>query len=280
MADEQYTPDRSELYGYKLDRIVGRGGTGVVYRAIDSETGQVIAIKLFRANFFRNRLHIRDLAKCVKKFKKFKHPNIVQIHDFITGKDGECLVIEYVDGPDLRWYIKNRPWNLRERLVIVAQICNGLQYLHEQGFVHHDFKPANVLLTRKGVVKLTDFSLAGNSPLLSMFDAGVRDQVTPMYVPPEFLRKEKAGPQSDMYSLGVTMYSMFSGRLPFEVDNIHKLYECHLRIVPEHPTVVNKRCPQDLGDIIMRLLDKQPENRFRDCDQLRIVLANIGKSRI
>ena len=280
MSEKEYTPDRQELYGYKLDRIIGRGGTGTVYRAINVKTGKPVAVKLFRANFFRNRLHVRDLARCAKHFKKFRHPNIVQIYDFVSGKDGECLVLEFVDGPNLRWYIQNRPWDLRERLVIVAQICNGLQYLHEQGFAHHDFKPSNVLFTRKGVAKLCDYSLAGNSLLLSLLDPSMIDQVTPMYVAPEFLRKEKATAQSDMYALGVTMYLMFAERLPFQVDNLHKLYECHLRIVPEHPTTVNRKCPQELGDIIMQLLNKRPENRYRDCDELRIALANIGKSRI
>ena len=101
-----------------------------------------------------------------------------------------------------------------------------------------------------------------------------------MYVAPEFLRKEKATPKSDLYSLGVAMYLMFTGHVPFEVDSLQKLYECHIRVIPEHPSVVEKRCPEDLGDIIMRLLSKDPDKRFADCDQLRIALADIGKSRI
>lgn len=276
---ETFTPDRKELYGYRLDRILGRGGTGTVYRALNVETTQPVALKHFRANFFRNRLHIHDLSRSAKKFRKFDHPNIVKIFDFISGKDGECLIMEFVDGPSLRWYLQNRPFNLRERLVIVAQMCNGLQYLHEKGYVHHDLKPANILFTRTGIAKLSDYSLAGSS-LLAMLDSGASDQVTPMYVAPELVRKEKATPQSDMYSLGVTMYTMFTNRVPFQVDSLQKLYECHLRLVPEHPRVVCKECPQDLGDIIMRLLEKRPDKRYRDCDELRIALADIGKSRI
>ncbi|HEO72429.1 MAG TPA: serine/threonine protein kinase [Candidatus Hydrogenedentes bacterium] len=281
MDEAQYTPDRQELYGYKLDRILGRGGTATVYRGIDAKKGKVVAVKLFRASFFRNNLHIRDLAKCVKQFKRFEHCHLVRIYDFMSGKDGECLIMEYIDGPDLRWYIQNRPWNLRERLGILSQICTGFQYLHERGFVHHDFKPGNVLFTRKGVAKISDYSLAGKSYLLALFDPnGAHDQITPMYVAPELLRKEKASPQSDMYSLGITMYLMFTGRVPFEVDSLPKLLECHLRVIPEHPSVVDRRCPHDLGDIIMRLLDKRPQNRYEDCDQLRIALADIGRSRI
>jgi serine/threonine-protein kinase len=280
MEQEQFTPDRKELYGYRLDRILGRGASATVYRAIDPEAGRVVAVKLFRASFFRNRLHVRDLVKSAKRFKKFDHRNVVQVYDFISDEDGECLVMEYIDGPSLRWYIENRPWNLRERLGIITQICGGLQYLHENGFVHHDLKPANVLFTRKGIAKLSDYALVGNSWVQSLFDRGMHDLVTPMYVPPDFLRKEKASPQSDMYSLGVTMYLMFAGRLPFLADNLQKLYEYHLRVLPDHPTIVNKNCPQELGDIIMRLLEKQPAKRFKDCDQLRIALADIGKSRI
>jgi len=113
-----------------------------------------------------------------------------------------------------------------------------------------------------------------------MFDPGMHDQVTPMYVAPEFIRKDKVTAQSDQYSLGIAMYVMFAGRVPFEVDSLQKLYECHLVVVPEHPTTVDRRCPQDLGDIVMRLLEKDPEKRYKDCDELRIALADIGKSRI
>ena len=274
-------PDREKLYHYRLDQILGKGGTGTVYRGIDENTGEVAAIKLFRANFFRNNLHIKDLAKSVKKFRKFSHQNVVGIHEFIQGDEGECLVMEYVDGPDLRWYLDNRPWNLNERLVIVAQLCNGLQYLHERGYIHHDFKPSNVIFTRKGVAKLTDFSLCGTNFFLELFDQGMgHEQVTPLYLAPELIRKEKATPQSDMYSLGIAMYQMFADKMPFEMDNLQALYQCHLRVRPLHPTEINKQCPLALGDIIMRLLEKDPAKRFKDCDQLRITIASIGQSRI
>jgi serine/threonine-protein kinase len=113
-----------------------------------------------------------------------------------------------------------------------------------------------------------------------MFDAGFSDQFTPMYVAPEIIRKEGATALSDMYSLGVMMYLMFTGHLPFEVDNIQKLYMCHLHAPPIHPSLIEKKCPETLGDIIMRLLEKKPAKRFPNCDQLRIALAEIGKSRI
>ncbi|MFP4500277.1 MAG: serine/threonine protein kinase [Candidatus Hydrogenedentota bacterium] len=280
MAEDQYTPDRSRLYHYKLDRILGQGGTGRVYRGIDTKKGAVVAIKLFHDNFFRNRMHLRDLARGAKQFKKFKHDNVVQIYDFLDGEDGRCMVMEYVDGPNLRWYIRNRPWNLQERLIIVAQICNGLQYLHDNDCIHHDFKPANVLFTRKGVVKVADFSLYGSHWLLELLDKGGTEQVTPMFVAPEYLRKEKVTARGDQYSLGVTMYMMFTDRVPYPVDNLQQLYMCHLRVNPTHPHEANPQCPQELGDIIMRLLEKHPEQRFSDCDELRIALADIGKSRI
>lgn len=279
MADT-LTPDRSTLYHFKLDRILGKGGTGVVYRGIDTESGKVVAVKLFYETFFRTRLHLRDFTRNVNRFRKFAHPNVVRIYDFIQGDEGNCLVLEHVDGPDLKWYMENRPWNLQERQVISAQICNGLQYIHERGFTHHDLKPTNILFTRKGIAKLVDYSLCANSYLLSLFDSGLHEQVTPMYVAPELIRGEKATPQSDIYSLGITMYLLFAQRVPFPVDNLQKLYRCHLRIMPDHPSQVNEKCPQALGDLIMRMLEKKPESRWRDCDEIRITLANIGKSRI
>lgn len=279
-ADDQYTPDRSKLYHYKLDRILGQGGSGRVYRGIDTKEGRVVAIKLFHENFFRNKMHLRDLVRGAKQFKKFKQQNVVQIYDFIDDTEGRCMIMEYVDGPNLRWYLQNRPWNLKERLLITAQICNGLQYLHDNECVHHDFKPANVLFTRKGVAKVADFSLYGTSWILDLIEGGSAEQVTPMFVAPEYLRKERVTAKGDQYSLGVTMYMMFTDRVPFPVDNLQQLYLCHLKVHPPHPHEVNPECPQDLGDIILRCMAKQPKDRFKDCDELRIRLAGVGQSRI
>ena len=281
MMQDFQVPDRPTLYQYKLDRILGKGGTGVVYRGMNPESKAVVALKLFYASFFRNRLHLRDFIRSVGKFRKFEHANVARIFDFVQGDEGECLILEYVDGPDLKWYLDNRPWNLQERLVIGAQICNGLQYLHERGFTHHDLKPSNILFTRKGMAKLVDFSLCGNSYLLSLFDTSLHEQVTPMYVAPELILKAgKATPQSDIYSLGITFYLMFTEHLPFAVDSLQQLFQCHLRVIPDHPSTVNKKCPPTLGDIIMRMIEKKPEKRYADCDQLRIALADIGRSRI
>lgn len=271
--------DRLQLYHYTLDRILGQGGTGKVYRGIDQNTGDVVAVKLFFQNFFRNRQHIRSLEKSVKRFKNFDHRNVVKIIDLLNGEEGVCLIQEYVDGPDLKWYIPNRPWNLQERLVVVVQILNGLQYIHDQGFTHHDLKPGNVLFNRKGLVKLADYSLSPTRQFW-LLDAGLSEQLTPMYVAPELIKKKKATPQSDIYSLGITLYLMFTEKHPFEVDRLDMLYACHLNVMPEHPSTVNHKCPPALGDIIMRMLAKEPSKRFDTCDQLRISLSDVGRSRI
>ena len=280
MVDSQFTPDIPKLYHYKLQRILGQGGTGRVYLGIDMKKGVPVAIKLFHQNFFRNRLHVRDLAKSVAKFKRFKHNNVVQIIDFIDDEEGRCMVMEYVDGPSMKWYILNRPYKLPERINISMQICHGMQYLHDKGCIHHDFKPANVLFTRTGIVKIADFSLYGSSFLLELIDRNVGEQITPMFVAPEFIRKEKVTPQSDMYSMGITFYMLFTEKVPFPVDNLRRLYQCHLSVIPEHPSLVNPACPTALGDIIMKLLSKRPEARFADCDELSVAISQTTRSRI
>jgi len=280
MVDSQFTPDIPKLYHYKLQRILGEGGTGRVYLGIDMNKGAPAAIKLFHENFFRNRLHVRDLAKSITKYKRFKHNNVVQIFDFIDGPEGRCLVMEYVDGPSLKWYLLNRPYKLNERINICLQICQGMQYLHDKGCIHHDFKPANVLFTRTGIVKIVDFSLYGSTFLLELIDRNVGEQITPMFVAPEFIRKEKITPQSDIYSMGITFYMLFTEKVPFPVDNLRKLYQCHLAVMPEHPSLVNPACPTTLGDLIMKMIAKRPEARFADCDQLSIALTQMSRSRI
>ncbi len=190
------------------------------------------------------------------------------------------MIMEYVDGPSLKWYILNRPYKLNERLNICMQICQGMQYLHDKGCIHHDFKPANVLFTRTGTVKLADFSLYGSSFLLELIDSNVGEQITPMFVAPEFIRKEKVTGLSDQYSMGITFYMLFTEKVPFPVDNLRKLYQCHLAVMPEHPSLVKPECPTALGDIIMKMLQKRPENRFSDCDQLSVALSQLCRSRI
>ena len=280
MVDSQCSPDIPSLYHYKLQRILGEGGTGRVYLAIDSKKNEPVAVKLFHENFFRNRLHVRDLAKSVTKFKRFKHINVVQILDFFDDKEGRVMVMEYVDGPSLKWYILNRPFKLSERLNVCLQICQGMQYLHDKGCTHHDFKPANVLFTKNGVVKIADFSLYGSSFLLELVDRNVGEQITPMFVAPEFIRKEKVTQLGDQYSMGITFYMLFTEKVPFPVDNLSKLYQCHLGVMPEHPSLVNPQCPTGLGDIIMKMLQKRPDQRFADCDQLSVALSQLAQPRI
>ena len=273
--------DRPSIYQYRVDIMLGMGGTGTVYRGMDPKTGNIVAVKLFRANFFRNKLHMKDLQRTANKFRKLSYPNVVKIYEFVSGADGEVLVLEYVDGPDLKWYLANREYNLQERMLITTQICNGLGYIHEKNFTHHDLKPANILFTRKGQVKICDFSLCGSSYILSVFDSkAMQEQFTPMYVAPEIIRKEKATHLSDLYSLGIMMYLMFTEKVPFEVDNFQRLYMSHLTVEPIHPNVVNPLIPLKLGDIIMKLLEKDPKDRYPDCDSVRIAMAELGRPRI
>jgi eukaryotic-like serine/threonine-protein kinase len=233
----QKATNRSKIYHYKLDRILGEGGTGTVYRGIDQNTGEPVAVKVFHANFFSDNSHIRDLAKSVARFKKFDHPNVTRVIDFLHKGEEPALVMEYVDGPDMKRYIQERPWNMDERLVIIYQICNGLQYIHDQGFVHHDLKPENILFTRKGQVKLCDYALRRSKWFAFLESENkLMGSVTPMYIAPEIIEKKGASPQSDMYSLGVVLYLLFTGQFPFKADNLQALYFCHLKEKPEHPT--------------------------------------------
>jgi serine/threonine protein kinase len=283
MADNvDRTPDRASLYHYNLNLILGEGGTGRVYRAIDSKKGEVVAVKRFRENFFRNPMHKRDLKKSVKRFKKLKNDNVVQIYDFFDKNedDGNCMVMEYVDGINLHEYMLRPKWDLTQRHGIAIQMCNGLQYLHDHKIVHHDFKPANVLFTRTGKAKIADFSLYGSSFILELLDKGASEQVTPKFVAPEFLRKEKTTALSDQYSFGVTLYMLFTQEDPFPADNLQKLYYSHLHIVPQHPSSVNQNCPRPLGDVVMKCLAKKPSERFEDFDMVRTVLASIDPHRI
>lgn len=272
-------PDRIRIHHYETDRLLGKGGSGMVYRAVNLNTNDVVALKVFHRNFFRNRMHIRDISRSLKRFKSLDHPNVVRIYDFFHDEEGIVLVLEYIDGPDLKQYLAVQPWRLEERLMIAKQVLSGLQYLHEHGFTHHDLKPSNFLFTKKGVGKLCDFSLGGNS-FFAKWNSKLATQITPMYVSPELVLKNKATPKSDQYSCGIMFYLMFAGRVPFLVDSLDRLYFCHTKVRPDEPFAVNPDCPRVLSDIIMRMIAKNPKERFEDCDQVRLALEQVGRSRI
>jgi serine/threonine-protein kinase len=251
---------------YRVLAQIAGGGMAVVYKAHDTVLNRVVAVKVLRDSFaqdvdFRARFQHEAQAAA-----NLGHPNIVTVYDY--GQDGaqSYIVMEYVEGRDLKTVIRGEaPLLLDRALDLMIQACAALGAAHRAGLVHCDVKPQNVLVTNDGRVKVTDFGIA------RAMSASVPQNVetvwgTPHYFSPEQAAGEPPTPASDVYSLGVVLYEMLAGRVPFDADNHTDLALQHLRDEPPPLTALNPAVPIQIEQIINRAMSKEPTSRYRTAD--------------
>jgi len=212
-----------------------------------------------------------------------QHPNIVQVFDYGQSKDSYFIVMEYVDGMDLRRYLKKRSILENDRAVEIAHdVALGLGAAHRRGIVHRDVKPQNIMLNDDGLVKLTDFGIA------SMYKDAESERLTTtgmtlgtvQYYAPEQAQGEIVKPAADIYALGIVMYEMLTGRTPFEGDTPVAVAMKHIQEAPEPPTRYNPRITPALERIILRCMEKDPRDRYRDGDTLAQALENYMRTAV
>jgi serine/threonine-protein kinase len=274
---EQSAPNTPLLNNrYQLLHTIGTGGMAFVYRAHDRMLERPVAIKILRQDFsddadFRERF--RQEARAAANLS---HPNIVTVHDFGFDAGKLFIVMEYVPGTDLKTMIKQRgKFKVEEAINLISQACEGIGYAHRAGLVHCDIKPHNILVTPDGRVKVTDFGIA--RALASIQPDEQSDVVwgSPQYFSPEQAAGQAPSPASDVYSLGVILYEMLAGRLPFTATDPEELARQHRETQPVPPRRYNFDIPEPLEQIILKVLSKEPSQRYRSADQLGRVLRNI-----
>ncbi len=260
---------------YRLLSPLGAGGMAVVYKAQDLSLGRLVAIKVLREPLTADPDFLARFQQEARAAANLAHPNIVTVHDF--GRDGGryYIVMEYVEGKDLKTLIKDSaPFKVDRALDIAIQISAGIGYAHRAGLVHCDVKPQNILVTADGRVKVTDFGIA--RALVSLQPGETTDIVwgSPQYYSPEQAAGEMPTPASDVYSIGVVLYEMLAGRLPFVASNQPALAMMHLRDEPPPLTVFNPALPDTLERIVHKVLAKEPSARYRTADQLGRILIS------
>ena len=267
---------------YRLESLLGEGGMGVVYRARHVLIDRVVALKLIRPDL-RGETHLRAwMVREARAANRVDHAHIVDIHDVGETEDGELyLVMEYLIGDSLSSQIAKGPMPIARAVDILEQMTAALARAHDLGVVHRDLKSDNIMITgrggRKDFVKILDFGLAAltRDPRLAPKGAVFG---TPEYMSPEQARGEDAISSSDLYALGVLFFEMLTGRLPFRSGDRDELHELQRKGKPPTPRKYRPDIPEQAEEIILKLLEKDPANRFRDGHHLKEELKEMQRA--
>jgi serine/threonine protein kinase len=263
---------------YEIQRTLGTGGMGVVYRARDRELGEDVALKLVHPELLEaDETAILRLKAETRLARRISHRNVVRTHDF--GEcDGACYVtMEFVEGITVRQLIETRGrLGVSAVLAIGTQLADALEVAHQQGVVHRDIKPQNLLLDADGVLKVMDFGIARLVEHTTVLTQAGMVVGTPAYMSPEQLLSEEVDGRSDLYSAGVVLYECLTGRLPFEAQSPISLIAKLLHDEPAPPVTLNADVPAPLSALIIRLLSKKADERPRTAADLGKQLAQLG----
>jgi serine/threonine-protein kinase len=261
---------------YEIHELLGVGGMAVVYRAYDTIDDRTVAIKILKDEFLGNDEFIRRFKNESKAIAILSHPNIVKVYDVSFGDQIQYIVMEYIDGITLKEYLdqqKEIKW--KEAIHFTIQILRALQHAHEKGIVHRDIKPQNIMLLQDGTIKVTDFGIArfSRNETRTMTDKAIGSV---HYISPEQARGDLTDEKADIYSVGVMLYEMLTGRLPFEADNAVSVAIMQLQSDPKPPKEINPTIPDGLEEITLKAMQKNPTQRYqsaaemlRDIEQFR-----------
>lgn len=264
---------------YQLLQTLGTGGMAVVYRAYDLRLERPVAIKVLRQDYSQSDAFRERFRQEATAAANLSHPNIVTVHDFGLDANRLYIVMEFVPGTDLKTILKERGrLDVNEAISLIVQACAGIGYAHRAGLVHCDVKPHNMLVTPDQRLKVTDFGIA--RALSSIAPDEKHDVVwgSPLYFSPEQAAGQAPSPASDVYSLGVLLYEMLTGQLPFTAADPVELARLHRECTPVAPRRINPEIPPALDQIIMKVLSKEPSARYRTADQLGRVLLTFSQS--
>src|SRR5437762_946059 len=265
---------------YQIQDPIGRGGMATIYRGRDLRTDRIVAIKILREAYSTDPKFVTRFQREAKAASSLQHPNIVQVYDYGQSEGNYFIVMECIEGTDLRRYLRSRGMLAVDRVIIIAHdIALGLGAAHRRQIVHRDVKPQNILVGRDGSIKLTDFGIASvykdiNDERLTTTGMTLG---TVQYYAPEQAQGEIVNPAADVYALGIVMYEMLTGRTPFDGDTPVAVAMQHIQDIPVPPSQHNPNIPPALERIIMRCLEKIPEMRYRDGNSLARAIESLGE---
>jgi len=265
---------------YQLLERLGSGGMSDVFRARDLMLERSVAIKVLHENYSNDDAFQQRFRQEARAAANLSHPNIVTVHDFGLDHSQLFIVMEHIPGKDLKTLIRQRGrFSVEEAIPLMVQACAGIGYAHRAGLVHCDVKPHNMIVTPDARLKVTDFGIA--RALSTILPDERADVVwgSPQYFSPEQAAGEAPSPASDVYSLGIVLYEILTGALPFAAPTSEELARMHLQDSPIPPSEYLPEIPSALEQIVLKVLSKEPSARYRTADQLGRVLLRFGTQR-
>ncbi len=262
---------------YEIREILGIGGMAVVYKAYDNVENRIVAIKILRKEYATNEEFLRRFKNESKAISLLSHPNIVKIYDVSFGDLIQYIVMEYIEGITLKEFIEREgTLSWKDAVYYTIQILRGLQHAHDRGIVHRDVKPQNIMLLPDGTIKVTDFGIArfARSEQKTITDKAIGSV---HYISPEQARGETTDERTDIYSVGVMLYEMLTGRLPFQADNAVSVAIMQLQREPQLPTEINGSIPLGAEQITMHAMQKNTVNRYKSSSEMLCDLEKFKK---
>ena len=248
---------------YEITELIGVGGMAEVYKGVDVIDNKTVAIKILKKEFAENEEFLRRFRNESKAIAVLSHPNIVKIYDVGFSEKIQYIVMEYIDGITLKEYIEDeKVLSWKDTVHFVIQILRALQHAHDKGIVHRDIKPQNIMMFTDGTIKVMDFGIA---KFAREEGKTATDQAigSVHYISPEQASGNVTDAKSDIYSVGAMMYEMLTGRKPFDSDNPVAIAVMHMHDIPERPRAINPDIPDGLEEIVLRAMEKAPEDRYQ-----------------
>lgn len=260
---------------YEVQEIIGVGGMSVVYKAYDNVDDRIVAVKILKDEYSNDADFVRRFKNESKAIAVLSHPNIVKVYDVSFGEKVQYIVMEYVDGITLKEYIQKQhiiTWN--DAVFFTTQILRALQHAHDKGIVHRDIKPQNIILLPNGNIKVTDFGIArfSRTETKTLTENAIGSV---HYISPEQAKGEFTDERADIYSVGVVLYEMLAGRVPFDADSAVSVALMQLQKEPKKLTEINPNIPLGIEQICFHAMQKNPDERYQTATEMLLDIEEV-----